>query len=77
MYPTPTYPKHRKNDPQFVRRFIENNAICWLCNGDGCKHCERGIQSWETFSRETHDADQIELGHFYTYCVKRLTTFNL
>jgi RecJ-like exonuclease len=76
---TPHYP-HRKSDPQFVRRFVENTAICWNCNGDGktdrlsyCRVCDgKGVQPWVEFKKDVHEADMIELGVFYTYCIKNL-----
>lgn len=77
-----------KNDPkgpEFQRRFVENAAICGNCNGDGltdrtsyCRACDgKGVAPWFEFTRDAHEADLIELGVFYTYCVKRLTTFEL
>jgi hypothetical protein len=70
---TPRYiPNSNSNGLPFQRRFIENSAHCGLCNGEGCKYCDRGIMPWYEFSRGIHEADMIELGVFYTYCIKNL-----
>ena len=75
---TPYY--KNRNGEQFVRRFIENTAICGNCNGDGktdrtsyCRNCDgSGVEPWYSFSRNAHEADMIELGVFYTYCKNNL-----
>jgi hypothetical protein len=82
---TITGPYKNSNGLAFQRRFIENQAICGNCNGDGkigrvsyCRACDgTGVEPWYEFSRGYHEADLIERGVLYTYCVKRLTTFNL
>jgi DnaJ-class molecular chaperone len=78
---TPRYiPNSNSNGLPFQRRFIQNAAICWNCNGDGktdrlsyCRVCDgKGVQPWVEFKKDVHEADMIELGVFYTYCIKNL-----
>jgi DnaJ-class molecular chaperone len=78
---TPHYiPNSNSNGLPFQRRFIENSANCGGCNGSGlqgymdyCRMCRgTGIVPWYEFSRGIHEADMIELGVFYTYCINKL-----
>ena len=58
--------------PRYKRKYFENAVYCGLCNGQGCKHCDHGIESFWEYNYWHRNEDPIMNGVTYTACVKEL-----